>query len=92
MTDALGGGLFYHFPGKDFLRCFFAGLWRELCDFDIFSQSQKPQKAYRHPGHVNFPGEQSVLGRFWKRVMVVVPAFPISDETDPPAVGGEVVF
>jgi hypothetical protein len=59
--------------------------WRSA---KIPGQADGVEQADEGPSGINFSGRQTVTGRRRKRVMVVVPAFTVSQQRYPPAVSG----
>ena len=59
-----------------------------LREADPTGESQGLQHLHHHPGGINFPPFQPMASGVGKGMVVIVPAFPIGYERDPPAVGG----
>ena len=57
---------------------------------DVLGKSQNPKAADHPPSHIHFPPAKPVAGGSGELMMVVMPAFPITDQCDPPAIRGPV--
>ena len=57
----------------------------------VSGQSQRPQAANGHPSHIQFPPLATIAGKMLRGVMIIVPAFAIGKNRNPPAVGRVIV-
>ena len=56
----------------------------------LFGQAQHLEEADHHVGDVDFPPAVAVDGQALMRVVVVVPAFAVAEQGDPPQVAAAV--
>ncbi len=53
---------------------------------DVLGQTNRSEQAYDEECHVELPPLMAVLRQAWMSMVVIVPAFTVSDDRDPPKV------